>query len=203
MEWQTTTTMEWQTTTTILHRLRDYENREAWERLLERFRPPIIAFARRLGLSVADAEDAAQETLLAFAEGFRRGAYDPARGRLSRWLFGIAYRQALGQRRAAGRDGPGADPSFWAELPDEASASGTWDEEWEQTVLSQCLDRVRCEVEPTTFRAFELVVLEERPPNVAADELGVPIKTVYNAKHRLLSRIRELRCEFEEFRPHA
>lgn len=193
--------MEWLTTTTILVRLRDYENREAWERLLERFRRPIVAFARQLGVGAADAEDVAQETLLAFADGFRRGAYDPAKGRLSRWLFGIAYRQALGQRRAQARGaGNDAAASFWANLPEENDASATWDEEWERTVLGECLEVVRSEVEPTTFRAFELTVLGDRSAEDAARELSVPIKTVYNAKHRLLKRIRELRGDYEDFR---
>lgn len=197
------TSAEWLTTTTILQRLRDYENRDAWERLAGRFRPPIVAFARRLGVSPADAEDVAQNTLLAFAEGFRRGGYDAEKGRLSRWLFGIAYRQALGQRRATARIGVLDHPSAIADWPDEASATGAWDEEWERSLLERCLVAARTEVEPTTYRAFELVVLDERSPADAARLLGVPIKTVYNAKHRLLARIRELRSDLDEYRPDA
>lgn len=195
--------MDWLTTSTVLHELRDFGNRAAWERFAERFRRPIVSFARTLGLSTIDAEDVAQETLLAFAESYRRGQYDRSKGRLSRWLFGIAYRQALNERRsgarAAVRGAGGTDTdALFQNLPDEAAATVSWDYEWEQALLQQCLEQVRSEVEPITYQAFELVVRGERSPTQAAAELGVPIKLVYNAKHRVLKRIRELRAALDD-----
>ena len=97
--------MTWVTTATVLQNLRDYDNREAWGSFAERFRRPVVSFARGMGLKTADAEDVAQETMLAFAEAYRKGSYDPAKGRLSKFLFGIAYRQSLKFRRAGA---PGA-----------------------------------------------------------------------------------------------
>jgi len=194
--------MEWLTTSTILQDLSDYANRAAWERFSRRFRPPILRFARKLGLSEADAEDAAQEALAAFAAAYREGQYDRSKGRLSRWLFGIAYRQVLGVRRADGRRAQLAQQaernSFWADVPDENTSSRVWDEEWEQALLEQCLDRVRQEVEPRTMRAFELVMQPDRKPADVAQELGVPIKAVYNAKYTVLKRVRELRAALED-----
>lgn len=196
--------MIWQTTETVLQRLRDFDNREAWEQFADRFRRPVVSFARSMGLGPADAEDAAQETLIAFAEAYRDGRYDPSKGRLSRFLFGIAYRQALRARRQAGGPRMGdaarvgqAETHFWSQVPDEQTASGVWDGEWERILLERCLEQVRGEFEPQSFRAFELTVREERPPAEAAEALGVPLKTVYNAKHRILKRIRELREQYE------
>ena len=83
--------MDWITTSTILEGLKEFEGGDAWERLVERFRRPIVSFIRDLGLAESDAEDVAQETLIAFAEAYREGKYDPAKGRLSHWLFGIAW----------------------------------------------------------------------------------------------------------------
>ena len=59
--------MTWLTTATVLQKLRDFENRDAWDSFADRFRRPVISFARGMGLKPADAEDVAQETLLAFA----------------------------------------------------------------------------------------------------------------------------------------
>jgi DNA-directed RNA polymerase specialized sigma24 family protein len=56
---------------------------------------------------------------------------------------------------------------------------------------------VRCEFELTTFRAFELAVQQGLDASDVAQQLNVPVKTVYNAKHRILKRIRELRSEFD------
>jgi RNA polymerase sigma-70 factor (ECF subfamily) len=189
--------MTWITTATVLQQLRDFENRSAWDSFAERFRRPIVSFAKSMGLSGADAEDAAQETLLAFAEAYRRGQYDPAKGRLSRFLFGIAYRQSLKARRVASKAGGGVESAFWSQVPDEQTATGVWDTEWERSILDRCLEQVKQEFEPQTFAAFDLVVRNERSADDAARELGSTIKSVYNAKHRILKRIRELRADFD------
>ncbi|HEY3246021.1 MAG TPA: hypothetical protein VGM03_21985 [Phycisphaerae bacterium] len=49
--------MEWVTTSTILERLRDFNDRSMWNRFCTRFRRPLVAFARRYGLSEAEADD--------------------------------------------------------------------------------------------------------------------------------------------------
>lgn len=195
--------MEWLTTSTILERLRDYENRNAWDQFAERFRQPIVRFARQMGLSSTDAEDAAQETLIAFAEAYRRGQYHRDRGRLSQWLFGIAYRQSLNARRKHARnaarivrDSSGA--ARLGEVADEQAATSHWETVWEESLLDDCLRQVRREVEPVTYRAFELSVRDGQPAADVATALEVPVKTVYNAKHRVLKRIRELRAILED-----
>ncbi len=194
--------MEWITTSTILRNMCDDDD-AAWQQFVARFQRPISSFARGVGLSAVDAEDVAQETLLAFVEGFRNGKYDPAKGRLSRWLFGIAHRQILRERRCGARreatvpspTGPG---TFWGNVPDKREPSNVWDAEWEQSLMRECIERARREFEPQTFRAFELAVQGTGSATEVAQELGVPVKTVYNAKHRVLKRIRELREQLEE-----
>lgn len=191
--------MTWITTATVLANLRDYENRDAWSSFADRFRQPVVSFARSMGLAPIDAEDVAQETLLAFAEAYREGRYDPSKGRLSRFLFGIAYRQSLKFRRVAGHPGPAGvniahgGTGFWSEIPDEVTASGVWDTEWEQQLLDRCMTQAKVEFEPETFRAFEMTVRDERAPADVAAVLNISVKSVYNAKHRVLKRIRELR----------
>ncbi len=194
--------MEWLTTSTILQDLTDFANQSAWQQFAERFRPPIVRFSRKLGLSDVDAEEVAQETLTAFAAAYREGRYDPDKGRLSRWLFGIAYRQAQyarrsGARRAAIERQP-PHSSFWADVPEGDASTQLWDQQWEEAMLATCLERVRQEVEPATMRAFELVMRAGNTPAVAARELGVPVKAVYNAKYTVLKRMREIRAELEE-----
>ena len=194
--------MDWVTTSTILEELRDYSNAAAWDDFVNRFRDPIVRFASSLGFDSSDAQDIAQDALLAFAEKLRSGRYDRARGRLHSWLFGIVYRQALKQRDANRRRdrhlaGAGADLAA-AELPDEKTLDGLWDMEWERFVVLECFRQARREFRPESLRAFELVVREDRSAQEAAEELGIPIKSVYNAKHRVLKRMRELRAELEE-----
>lgn len=192
--------MRWVTTTILLKNLRDAED-AAWEEFVDRFRAPIVRFARGLGLAADEAEDVAQETLLDFVRAYRNGQYDREKGRLSAWLFGIAHRRVRSaRRREAGRPrllkGP-ARTAFWANLPDEHAARRSWDTSWERAVLDQCLERVRTEVEPSTIRAFELFAIEGRSAAAVAEELGMSRNAVFIAKHRVIKRILELREQME------
>lgn len=186
--------MTWVTTATVLQKLRDFDNHAAWDSFADRFRTPVISFARGMGLKSNDAEDVAQETLLAFAQAYRDGKFDPARGRLSQYLFGIAYRQSLKARRSVPAN---AETGALSQIPDEQTATGIWDTEWERSLLQRCLTQVQIEFEPVTYRAFELTVREEQDPAQVAETMKINIKSVYNAKHRILKRIRELRSEYD------
>jgi RNA polymerase sigma factor (sigma-70 family) len=195
--------VEWVTTSTVLDKLGDFKNRTVWDLFVARFRLPIVSFARKMGLAEQDAEDVAQQTLLDFARAFRAGCYDRSRGRLNKWLFGIAYRRVLKAREQFARRerqvAPDADgTSFWATIPEERPATTFWDSAWRRAMLQQCLDGVRCEVQPSTYRAFEMVTFERRSPADAAAELGLTRNAVFIAKHRVATRLRELRREYEE-----
>jgi RNA polymerase sigma-70 factor (ECF subfamily) len=195
----------WITTTTLLDRLNDYDDRHAWDRLTERFRRPITAFALEVGVSPRDVEDVAQETLIAFAEAFRAGKYDRECGRLRSWLFGIAYRQSLAQRRRSARhpSAPEKTPPAVDKTSSTALAFQIWDRLWDRFLLERALEQAREEFEPAVYRAFELVALHDRAPADAAAELGVPVKAVYNAKHRVAKRVREWIAELDSVAPEA
>ncbi len=194
--------MEWLTTTTMLASLRDYQDAGAWERFAARFRRPIFSFARSAGLSDSDAEDVAQESLLGFAEALRRGLYDRNKGRLRSWLFGIAYRQILRLRekdaRHANHRAEVESSTFWRELAQPDQAEALWQRQWEEWLWQQCLERVRPEFQPVTLEAFQLVVRDGLPPQEVAGRLGVSVRSVYNAKHRVLRRLRELYRQMDD-----
>lgn len=195
--------LEWMTTTTVLDRLRDANDHSAWSSFMERFRAPIAGFSQKMGLRAADAEDVTQETMIAFLESYRQDAYQRGRGRLSHYLFGIAHNKILAARRKiATREvqvsSAGGDTSFWSELPGESAAQELWEREWRQTILAQCLEQASREVSPQTFEAFRMVVFGGKSPADVAAELGMTRNAVFIAKHRVGTRLRELRAAFEE-----
>jgi RNA polymerase sigma-70 factor (ECF subfamily) len=194
--------VDWVTTSTVLDRLAHYSDQGAWERLTERFRGPFLAYARRRGLGEAECEDVAQESLLAFAQAYREGKYDRARGRLSHWLFGIAWRRVEEARRGLARVrglAEGVPTELDLAVPGEVSPE--WQEIWERSMIELCLRQVRKEVEPATFRAFEMLVLESRLVEDATRELGLSANAVTIAKHRVGKRVRELVDLCDEVRP--
>jgi RNA polymerase sigma factor (sigma-70 family) len=190
----------WVTTTLVLDQLRNLDD-EAWQLFDQRFRAPIVRFARKLSLESNEAEDVAQETLISFVEAFREGRYDRERGRLSSWLFGIAYRKVLRARRNRVRDHKQGAPQptvFWEEQEGEDEAERQWELAWKQSILRKCLEQVRNEVQERTYRAFELVALQGKDPAQVADDLGITRNAVFIAKHRVLKRVRELQEELED-----
>lgn len=190
--------MTWTTTSVVLEKLHDYDERTAWTLLVEHYRDLLVRYARRSGLSAADAQDAAQEALMAFAEAYRAGRYSRERGRLKHWLFGIARRQILSVQRR-GR-GPAALPP---EAVDELAAASdpleqVWEEEWQRTVFERAIEQVRSEVQTKTFEIFRLSALEQWTTDRIAGELEVATTQVYNAKHRVMKRLSELVGAYED-----
>ena len=182
------------TTTLLLEGLLDEDNQAAWRELDGRYRPVMVAFARRLGLSEEDAADAAQETLLCFIKAYRAGQYDRARGRLRSWIIGIVKRRvadALGDR-AARREARGE--SAITLLSSDDRMTQIWDEEYRRQILRQALEELRrtTRTRDTTLSAFDMFVLQEQPAAAVAERLGLRAHDVYMAKRRVTQRLRDI-----------
>lgn len=143
--------MDWVTTTQVLEDLKESNDILAWTSFRDHFYPVIFNFAKTLGLSATDAEDAAQETMLAFLKAFRNGKYDREKGQFSHWLFGVARRVILNFRKRLPRKHFIADnttgTSFWDMVADENTVRHTWDTEWRYMVLERCLRQARMELD--------------------------------------------------------
>jgi len=181
------------TTTAMLEALLDPADDEVWRDFDHRYRPILVAFARRLGLPAEDAADAAQETLARFVRSYRDGKYDRQRGRLRSWIIGIARHCVydIHQRRATD---PKRGMSAISELPDESTINAMWDEECEHEILRQGISELRQQTrtEEGTIRAFEMLAFDDRTPAEVAEELSISVNDVYLAKHRCLKRLREI-----------
>ena len=167
--------MQWKTTTQILQELQGSSSDHVWDQFCDHFQPIVVGFGRKLGLSAADAQDAAQETMISFLGTLRRGQYDRTKGKLSSWLLGIAKRVILNLRRRSARQGihtHATDRMYWDSLPDESTLESVWEPQWHRVILTRCLDQVRNEFEPEVYRAFELYAMQDRPADQVAEELG-------------------------------
>lgn len=192
--------MQWVTTTQVLEGLKG-SNEPAWQQFCDYFHPIVANFARKLGLSATDAEDAAQETMVEFLKAFRNGKYDREQGRLCNWLLGVAKRVILNLRGNRPLERLIADKttgtSFWDMIKDDHSIKHTWDTEWRRMVLTRCLEQARRELDARVFEAFEFYALSEMPVDEVAQQLGMSRNAVYIAKSRVLSKLRQLEHQFE------
>jgi RNA polymerase sigma-70 factor (ECF subfamily) len=185
------------TSTTLLEGLRDPANEAVWEQWVARYRPLVVRTASRVGVPEVDAEDVAQNALLAFALAYREGRYERTRGRLRAWLFGIVSNQVLRWRERRARVGAREEETL-GELtaPDELEA--LWNEEWRAAVLRQCFAALRPEFQETTLEAFERFVLRGEPARDVARGLGLTENAVFGAKRRVLRRLRQIEPMMDE-----
>ncbi|VTR93308.1 sigma-70 family rna polymerase sigma factor : RNA polymerase sigma factor, sigma-70 family OS=Singulisphaera acidiphila (strain ATCC BAA-1392 / DSM 18658 / VKM B-2454 / MOB10) GN=Sinac_7487 PE=4 SV=1: Sigma70_r2: Sigma70_r4_2 [Gemmata massiliana] len=135
----------------------------AFAALVRRHGPMVLAVCRRVLRHRQDAEDAFQATFLVLAR--RAGALGP-RLRLGNWLYGVAYRTALGARRAAAvrreRESRAAETRTEAGTPDDGFAPE----------LREALDRELVAL-PGVYRAAVVACdLEGLPRREAAVRLG-------------------------------
>ena len=182
------------TTSTLLAALHDPANDEVWSEFDHRYRPILQAVAGRMGLDEADAEEAAQETMVQFVRDYRRGRYDRSKGRLRFWIHGILRNRILDLLRKKQNLRGTRGESVLGLLEDEDELKKLWDAECRQKILADALVILQetTDVQPSTVEAFRLYALEERPPKEVAERLGINVRSVYLAKHRCAKGLKEI-----------
>lgn len=187
------------TTTALLDGLHEEGNRAAWDEFDRRYRPILVAFLRRTGLDEADAADVAQETLTCFVQDYRRHKYDRAQGRLRSWLIGIARCRVADLWRSAGRRRELRGESAIVNLPAEADADSTWEEEERRFIFQQAIRELRetTRFNERTIEAFERVVLRREPVEAVSTQIGLSPQEIYNAKNRVVEKLRDIVKRYE------
>ncbi|MFQ5490503.1 MAG: RNA polymerase sigma factor [Phycisphaerae bacterium] len=190
------------TNTALLEGLRDAGNDALWTLFCERYRPVVVSVGRRLGLSADEAEDGAQEALLAFATAYRAGRYDRDKGRLRSWLMGIANKKIRDVQRRRPRETPVGQQNSGTGIItgqiDEHTLSEAWEAEWQRAIVKACLAQVRGKVEAKTMQAFELLVIKNWPVDQVVETLGMNRNSIYQAKSRVLAHMREIHHQLDQ-----
>src|SRR5262249_16495571 len=109
-----------------------------------------------------------------------------------RWLRTVAMNRLRNFWRARTRTaGPDPEPLL-AQLEDPTSdLNRRWEEEHDQQVARRLLELLEPEFEPTTWNAFQMLVLEGLETRDVAERLGITPNAVRIAKSRVLSRFRQ------------
>jgi RNA polymerase sigma-70 factor (ECF subfamily) len=178
---------------TLLERARARDG-QAWQQLVNLYRPLVVFWCRRAGLSGPDVEDLAQEVFASTALGlgnFRRERPgDTFRG----WLRVITNNHILQHHRRNARhplpSGGSNALQLLQEIPD--GLAGDEDEEMEfGRVCRRVMEQVRGEFEEKTWQAFWLTVVEDRAPVTLTVELSMSTDAIRQAKSRILRRIKQ------------
>jgi RNA polymerase sigma-70 factor (ECF subfamily) len=185
------------TRASLIARLRDPQDRAAWQQFVELYGSLVYGFARQRGLQDADAADLTQEVFLALAGAAGRWQYDPRQGPFRAWLYGVTRNKVAKflQRRRGEPVGSGDSDAhrLLAEQPSpDADPEAVWEQEFQRHLFRLAAAQVEERCAPTTWQAFWQTAVEGRSAPAVAAELGLSIGAVYVARSRVLARLAEL-----------
>jgi RNA polymerase sigma-70 factor (ECF subfamily) len=197
----------------LCHGQNEEQNEEAWRRFFTKYHPLVLAWCRRRGLQDADAEDVYAEVLRKLSKALPGGQYDSAR-RFRSWLKTVVDHVVSDLHRRAGRHpgDHGSGDSRVQGLLDNLAAPGAADDladelegrlrhEWRLFREALALVRQQCGPDSKTWKAFEEVVLRNRPVAEVAAELHMSKAGVYMAKARVITKLRQALASLEAAAP--
>jgi RNA polymerase sigma factor (sigma-70 family) len=172
-----------QTDAELLRAFTAHRDPTAFEALVKRHGPLVLAVCRRVLHQLQDAEDAFQATFIVLA---RKAASVSQHASLAGWLHGVSHRIALNARRAAARR-----RRHEGQAKTMHPATPAWEAAWRevQLLLDEEVQRL-----PEKYREpFVLCCLESQSCAEAARSLGVKEGTVWSrlteARRRLQRRL--------------
>lgn len=179
---------------TLLLRLRDPEDRRAWEEFVEIYTPLVYRFCAKREMGSADTSDVVQEVMRSVSIAMKNFEYDPQKGRFKAWLF-TATRNAVGRhfKKQANRPVTATETKLLRmieEVP-QAVEIDEWERDYQRRLLSWAMEKVKPEFGERIWKAFEMTAIRDRTPEEVADETGMTRNAVNIAKFRVMKRLRE------------
>ncbi len=166
---------------------------EAWRRLSGLYGPLIYRWCRKLGLQTADAFDVAQEVFVAVLASVQAYHRDRPGDTFRGWLWTITRNKVRDHHRGQQRQ-PLAEGGSTAQqqlnlVPDPAPGLAAAEDG--NSLEHRAMELVRSRVEERTWQAFWLVTVENRKAAEVAQQLGLSLHAVYDAKYHVRLKIRQ------------
>ena len=192
-----------ETRASLILRLQNTEDVVAWNDFVAIYVPVISRVAGRHGFQVADTENLVQEVLLAVSQALPKWLLRSDRGSFRSWLLRVAHNEAIDMltRRATrplGQDGEAAERLLVDLAECRHSLSSQIDLQYEQAVFQWAASKVRESVAENVWQSFWLTHVENLSVENAALQLKMRPGSVYMARGRVMSRIKEMVQQFEE-----
>ena len=166
------------------------QDQAAFARLFAHFGPRIKSYMLRLGMADAQAEDLAQETLLAVWRKAR--LFDPAKAEAATWVFTIARNlriDALRRERF-----PEASEDELAEFEDEAPLA---DQRVHDNERQQRIREAMKSLSADQVEVVQLSFFADLAHSAIAERLNLPLGTVKSRLRLAMLRVRKALGEVE------
>jgi len=191
-----------ETRNSLILRLFDKRDVEAWDQFVSIYEPLVYRLARAKGFQHADAQEIAQEVLVAVSRAVQRWEPDAERGRFRDWLFRIARNLMINFLTRRKHLPIGSGDSEVAGLLENqidpgCEESATFDLEYRREVFRWAAEQVQDQVKERTWKAFWLTAIDGRAIAEVACELKMSVGAVHVARSRVLGRLRKTVKAFE------
>jgi RNA polymerase sigma factor (sigma-70 family) len=184
------------TSESLLERVRDWDDAASWRQFFATYHRVIFSLASKSGLNAAEAEDVAQNTMIAVADRIRGFQYDRTAGSFKQWISFQARARIKEhwERREREQsvfhtapDRPDPDRTSTVERCPDAQNDPVLclDRTWEEALAETALARVKASVAPKHFQMFDLCVMKQWPLRRISRTLGVSAAQVYLIKSRV------------------
>jgi RNA polymerase sigma-70 factor, ECF subfamily len=169
---------------------------DAWRRLVDLYGPVVYRWCRLLGVGRSDTSDVVQEVFAAVAAGAQRFRRETPEQSFGAWLRTVTRSKVCDhfRRRRNQLEGQGGTAAQQRLLdlpePSQESLSRSAPLETDSGFVRRAMEVVRAEFEPRTWAAFWQVAVDGQSPAETAAALQVSVASVYQAKSRVLRRLR-------------
>lgn len=165
-------------------------DRAAFGELFSEYAPRVKAFLMRAGLTAAEAEDIAQETMVRVWR--KAQLFDPAKASVSTWIFAIARNLRIDHLRR--RSKPEAELD---EREEEADPAPLADEDVDRRTREVRIRKIFASLPPNQHEVVLMHFYEDEPHSAIAKRLNLPLGTV---KSRLRLAFARIKRELEDLK---
>ena len=186
----------------LLIRIADPCDQGAWEQFARIYRPVVYNVARMRGLQDADAQDVAQQVLIAVAQALPTWERRDESTRFRHWLCRIARNAAVNMLTRQPRDRAVGGDDIRAEVQVDNKLDGGLDSqlerEYRRQLFRKAAERVRSRADAITWQAFAITMIDGLSIPDAAAQLDRSEAVIYAARSRIIRRLRDAVKQLED-----
>ncbi len=186
-----------ETRASLLLRIQDPEDVEAWSEFQEIYAPLVYRLGRSRGLQDADAQELAQEVMIAVAGAIQRWQPDRQRGRFRTWLYRVARNTLINLlAKQSRREQAAGDTNVQQMLLQVTAGDDGQSLEIQQQLRRQTFlwaaAQARRTCQPATWQAFWRTCVEGHPVADVARQLKMTPGAVYVSRSRVMAKLKRL-----------
>lgn len=167
------------------------ESEAGWVRFFELYEPVIKKFAEFAGAK-RDSEDVVQDVFVKLVEVFRRGGYNPEKGKFRSYLSTMIRREVVNRWQKAKVRGEGCHVSIDnddspLEVAVASETAAILDAKWRLAQHAAAVEHIltKTALAQKSKDIYHEYVIKERPIGEVAKEFGVPNNSVSQIKTRV------------------